>query len=97
MSNEISLVGIDKAAALAALYNASAPKGLGWFEASNETMTRDVAKELLKGQTYFDYLQGRVMKVDLSGDSMRVGSYDRDNGQGAAERALAPLIVKSTA
>ena len=37
---------------------------------------------------YFDYLYGRVMKVDLSKDTFDPFLYDRDNGQGAAERAI---------
>jgi hypothetical protein len=41
---------------------------------------------------YYDYLRGRVMKVDLSKDQLKTGLYDRDNGEGAAERALAPLL-----
>jgi len=31
------------------------------------------------------------MKVDLSGDELETALYDRDNGQGAAEMALAEL------
>jgi len=31
------------------------------------------------------------MKVDLSGDVLKTWLYDRDNGQGAAERALRKL------
>ena len=54
-------------------------------------MTEAEAQELLdSGQTYFDYLKGRVMKIDLSGDSeLDPRLYDRDNGAGAAERAIA--------
>lgn len=37
---------------------------------------------------YFDYLKGRVMKVNLSGDEFDEWGYDRDNGSGAAHRAL---------
>jgi hypothetical protein len=37
------------------------------------------------------YLKGRVMKVDLSGDSFGPWLYDRDNGDGAAERVIAEL------
>lgn len=52
-------------------------------------MSTDEAQELLdSGQTYFDYLKGRVMKVDLSGDKLNPFLYDRDNGQGAAAAAL---------
>ena len=44
---------------------------------------------------YFDYLKGRVMKIDLAEDLLRVDLYDRDNGPGAARRALevAGLVV----
>jgi hypothetical protein len=42
-------------------------------------------------QVYFDYLRGRVMKVDLSKDAFDPWLYDRDNGAGAAERAVSRL------
>ena len=62
-------------------------KGFIHFDASE--MSTDEAQELLdSGQTYFDYLKGRVMKVDLSGDKLNPFLYDRDNGQGAAAAAL---------
>lgn len=43
---------------------------------------------------YFDYLHGRVMKVAIGKDELDPYGYDRDNGPGAALRALAPLIAK---
>ena len=43
---------------------------------------------LLEKQTYFDYLYGRVLKVDLSGDGFDERLYDRDCGEGAAQRAV---------
>lgn len=39
----------------------------------------------------FDYLYGRVMKVNLSGDTLRTALYNRDLGHGAAERIVAAL------
>lgn len=48
----------------------------------------DAQKYLDKGQTYFDYLQGRVMKIDVSEDEMDSFGYDRDNGQGAASKVV---------
>lgn len=85
----IDLTGKDKAKVLANLYNASRPLGLGFLQASDAQMTRDEAQQLLEsGDGYFDYLKGRVMKVDLSGDSLDPWLYDRDNGQGAALRAI---------
>jgi len=88
MSEKISLEGLDKAVVLAALYNASRPLGMGFMHYNPAPMTTEQARALLEGCTYFDYLQGRVMKVDLGGDVLDPWLYDRDNGQGAALRAI---------
>lgn len=77
-----------KAEVLAKLYNASHPQGMGFLHFRPESMTVAEAEKLLKEQTYFDYLRGRVMKVDLSKDEFHPGLYDRDNGEGAAQRAI---------
>lgn len=88
----IDLTGIDKAAVLASLYNASKQQGMGFLNAKGQSqMTIAEARELLRTQTYFDYLHGRVMKVDLSKDSLQEALYDRDNGHGAAKRAIEHL------
>lgn len=91
---EINISGINKAAILAALYNNSRPQGLGFLHFKPDEMTIEQAERLLEQQTYFDYLLGRVMKVDLSGDILRTWLYDRDNGQGAAEAAIQHLLSK---
>ncbi len=78
----------NKAAALAALYNHSRPVGLGALHFNPEPMTEEQAAELLKSHQRFDYLHGRVMKVDLSDDEFNPRLYDRDNGQGAAAFAI---------
>lgn len=86
----IDISKLDKAEVLAALYNASKPQGLGILHFTPEPMTRTEAAELLKTAKYFDYLKGRVMKVKIE-DQLKVWLYDRDNGNGAAAAALAPL------
>lgn len=43
------------------------------------------------GSLRFDYLKGRVMKVDLSTDDVDTQWYNRDNGENAAEDAVAAL------
>lgn len=84
--------GLRKAEVLAALYNNSKPLGLGFLQFDPKEMTVTEAEELLKQTTYFDYLKGRVMKVDLSSnDSFEEWLYDRDNGNGAAQRAIDSL------
>lgn len=90
----INISSMNKAAVLAALYNRSSPLGSGFFVATPGDMSNEEAKELLdSGETYFDYLKGRVMKVDLSGDELRTHLYDRDNGEGAAASALSKLAA----
>lgn len=80
---------------LAALYNASQPQGLGFLHFTPEDMTVQQAAALLEEHTYFDYLRGRVMKVDFSGDELDPALYDRDNGEGAACRAVEAIPVSS--
>lgn len=92
MSN-ISLKGINKADVLAALYNSSRPLGMGFMHYDPKPMTRDEAQAILDdGCTHFDYLNGRVMKIDLSGDELDPRLYDRDNGPGAATTALLAFL-----
>ena len=88
----INITGIDKAEILAALYNQSKPQGLGFIQFTPEDMEKEEAEELLLSFTNFDYLKGRVMKIDLSSDDLDPWLYDRDNGQGAAERAVKHLL-----
>ena len=97
--NEIDISKLDKAAVLAALYNASQPLGLGLFHFTPNDMTHNEAAALLKQageRPYFDYLKGRVMKISLADGTLRTALYDRDNGQGAAERAIAHLTKTKT-
>ena len=55
-------------------------------------MTADTARERFgECSEYFDYVDGRVMKVDLSGDELHTGLYNRDNGIGAAEAVIDTL------
>ena len=43
---------------------------------------------------YFDYVAGKALKVDLSSDTLDPRLYDRDNGRGAAARALGATGVE---
>lgn len=82
---------MDKAAVLAALYNASQPQGAGFMHYDPKPMTVDEASKILTQTTEFDYLKGRVMKLDLKGEDFDPRGYDRDNGQGAAQKAIDTL------
>ena len=62
---------------------------MGFLHYTPEDMTTDQAEKLLQQTSYFDYVKGRVMKVDLSSDEQfDERLYDRDNGPGAAQSAI---------
>ena len=87
----IDISGKDKGAVLAALFNAAKVQGRGFYHATNRVLTAEQGREVLKslkGDLFIDYLEGRVLKVDLNGDSFDPWLYDRDNGEGTAARAL---------
>jgi hypothetical protein len=88
----MNISGLDKAKVLAALYNGSKQQGLGFLDGRGSTgMTvEDARAELAKGNC-FDYLNGRVMKISLDGDDLETRLYNRDNGDGAAERIIEEL------
>lgn len=87
----IDISNKSKPQVLAALYNASKPQGMGLLQFTPAQMQESEAAQLLTEQQYFDYLKGRVMKVDLSGESFDPYLYDRDNGQGAAQKVIDSL------
>lgn len=103
----IDITGYSKAAVLAALYNASHPLGMGFMHFDPEPMTEADAEAVIadgddhaaalaaigahRPSLYFDYVKGRVMKVDIAGDTLDPRLYDRDNGDGAAARAIAAI------
>lgn len=92
MSNKMTIGDLDKAAVLAALYNRARAQGLGFLHYDPTPMTIERAREILaSGQTNFDYLAGRVMKVNLAGNEVDTWGYNRDNGDNAAEMAVAEL------
>lgn len=89
----INISDLDKAEVLATLYNNTHPQGLGFLHFDPTPMTKEDAQKLLDecekcGYFYFDYLYGRVMKVDLAGENFDPRLYDRDNYQGAAQDAI---------
>ena len=95
---KIDISGLDKARLLQVLYNASRPLGLGFFTGCSP-MTLEQAKEEIKSSAnlYFDYVNGRVIKMNLSGDTTDSYCYDRDNGPGVAAKVVALLRSDPTA
>ena len=101
--NDIQMVdisGLDKAAVLATLFNASAPSGMGFLQArfGPSIMTVEDAQQVInaggtnRGKLSFDYLFGRPLKFDLIGDEFDPWGFDRDNGgTGTASRLIEDL------
>jgi hypothetical protein len=94
--NGIDITGLDKAEVLHALYQRAHYKGLGLYSAVIKYSVKDARRDYEASESkYFDYLYGRVLKVDLSGDSFDSWLYDRDNGIHAAEEAINKLRGKT--
>jgi len=89
----MKIEGLNKAEVLAALYNNAKVQGMGFLQADNKQMTTEEAKTILdeSSDKYFDYLKGRVMKIRIAGDEVDTRLYNRDNGDGAAERVIGKL------
>lgn len=89
----VIIKGLNKAEVLKTLYDHSHIQGLGFLqEVPHGFVTVDHCTSLLANSTYFDYLYGRVLKVDLSDDNFfDERLYDRDCGAGAAQRAIDTL------
>lgn len=100
----MNIEGLSKPAVLAALFNASKQQGMGFMDSRGaSSMSEEDAAEVIVGHMTaghgmcFDYLRGRIMKINIQHDDVNTWGYDRDNGEGAAERAIQPLREKITA
>lgn len=86
----VKTTGIPKAKVLATLFNNAKTQGLGVLHfRADHIMDESEAAKILETTNDFDYLEGRVLKVNLSNDDgFEEWLYDRDNGNGAAQRAI---------
>ena len=98
--------GLTDAEVLAALYNRAQPQGMGFMHYDPKPMTVEDAETFLKkgddlhrlhgarnGGNYFDYLKGRVMKIDVSENPLDTRLYNRDNGKNAAEDSILDVLT----
>ncbi len=79
----VDIKGLDKAKVLKALYDHGHVAVV-----SDGAVTVERCAELLRTKTSFDYLRGRVIMANLSGDSFDERMYDLNCGAGAAQRAV---------
>lgn len=89
----INITGLDKAEVLKALYDNVKTQGMGFSQYDPKPMDIEDARKMIKGgRLYFDYIKGRVMKVDLKdNDTFNEWLYDRDNGTGSAQTVIDKL------
>lgn len=92
---KVSILNVNKAMVLMALYNASKMQGMSFLGGDGAQMTLARAEEEIKESLSFDYLNGKVMKVDLSKNTVDLWLYDRDNGAGAGLKAINSVSPES--
>lgn len=87
----------DLAVILAALYNGAHYQHRYFSGSSDHVMTVEEARELLKTQTNFDYVNGRPLKVDLSENlqTLNLVLYNRDNGCGRGPKVIRAVIPET--
>lgn len=97
----VDITGLEKYAVIAALWSAARAQSL--FDnkrAMSETRAREVADFVLASKLpgdRLDWVDGRVMKVDVRYDSFDPVFYDRDNGgEGHAARVIERLKQHTT-
>ena len=105
----IDIRGIDKADLLAALVSNATSRGMGFLHDDGKPMTKAEAQRWIDAgrqhdtvpakapDGYFDYVKGRPVKCNIAGDYMNPVGYDRDHGEGAAERVVAGLRARLVA
>ena len=88
----VNIKGLSKAKVLKALYDGSHYQGISLLGAVKTFTLEDAHTTITvcasNGDLYFDYLHGKVLKVDLHGDEFNERLYYRDCGDGAAQRAI---------
>ena len=92
-SQDVDISGLDKVKVLQGLFKIAKPQGLGFLHYKPDDSLNDKeAKKILETRNYsVDYLNGRVMKVNLRGDTLNTRLFNTDNGKDAAERVIEAL------
>lgn len=104
----ISYKGIDEATLIHGLYHGTGSLGLdtpaglidlmhGGARVTVDAVRQEIGKPDARGRMYFDYYRGRPLKVNLDtiGKEFDERLYDRDAGEGAAQRVVDALKAKS--
>ena len=90
----ISIKDMNKAAVLCALHRGTRTQGMAALHDHTPTIA-EAEQAIARG--YVDYFAGRPIKADFSGDTLDPFLYNRDAGQGTAERIIDGLRTGATA
>ncbi len=90
---QVDCSGLTKEDVLTHLYNNAKPLGMGFIQAKAEPMSIQEAKSQLSENSYFDYLNGRPLKISFSSYPIIDSHlYDRDQGgPGTMKRLVGEL------
>lgn len=80
VTNKCDITGLDKVKVLKALFNATSP-GAVW-PSSNNLSDEKIMQALIDNDYNIDYLGGKPLKVNLSGNCFDTFLYNRENGVG---------------
>lgn len=90
----VDISGLDKVLVLQILYNNARQIGNGFLvEEGKKKLTLLEAIKIFDDSSkhnnrYFDYVNGRLIKVDLSKDEFDPFLYDRQYGEGKAQKLI---------
>lgn len=96
----INIKGLDKAEVLYSLWHNSHAQGISFLGLPQKEFTLERAQELIKERgydpegenrpycLYFDYVDGHVIKCNITGDTFDERLYERDCGEGSALKAI---------
>lgn len=95
----IDIARIPKAVLLMELFNAMPPAESGPYRGVKMTMTRKRAMKFIKSRRAyqdrfpfeFRELEGRLIEIDITTGEFDPWLYNRDNGEGVAERVVKEL------
>lgn len=109
-NTDIDISNLPKPAVLAALHNGTCAMGMGVLNDIHRDMTDEEAAKIMgwgddatrmfgelgnrEDRLYFDYVQGRPLKADITGDVWDCWLYDRDAGSGRGAAVIAALREK---
>ncbi len=92
----MNIQGYEKAEVLAALFNATEPEDSRVAGEDPKQMTKEEARSLLEsGQTYFEMVRGRVLKVLILGNEVETCLFNNHYHRWNGKSLVAEKIIES--